>query len=44
MLFSQHDHVIQALAPDGAHQPFRQRVGLGRQLHRMETAMYDVFE
>ena len=26
MLLSQHDHVIQALAPDGAHQPFRKRV------------------
>ena len=26
MLLSQHDHVIQALAPDGAHQPLRKRV------------------
>ena len=26
MLLSQHDHVIQALAPDGAHQPFRKPV------------------
>jgi hypothetical protein len=26
MLLSQHNHVIQAFAPDGAHQPFRQRV------------------
>ncbi len=25
-LLSQHGHVIQALAPDGAHQPFRQRI------------------
>jgi hypothetical protein len=26
MLLSQHEHVIQALPPDGAHQPFRERV------------------
>src|SRR5208283_373862 len=26
MLLSQHDHVIQALASDGAHQPFRKRI------------------
>ena len=26
MALSQHDHVIQALAPDGAHQPLRKRV------------------
>ena len=26
MLLSQHDHVIQTLAPDGAHQPLRKRV------------------
>jgi hypothetical protein len=26
MLLSQHDHVIQALTPDRAHQPFRKRI------------------
>jgi hypothetical protein len=26
MLLSQNDHVIQALASDGAHQPFRKRI------------------
>ena len=26
MPLSQHDHVIHALAPDGAHQPFRKRI------------------
>ena len=26
MLLSQHDHVIEALVPDGAYQPFRKRI------------------
>ena len=26
MFLSQHDHVIQALVPDGAHQPFRKGI------------------
>ena len=33
MLLSQHDHVIHALASDGAHQPFRKRI-LPRALRR----------
>lgn len=44
MALSQHDHVIQTFAPDGTHQPFRKRIGLSRQLHRMETVRHDVFE
>ena len=35
MLLSQHDHVIQALAPDGARQPFRKRI-LPRALRRCQ--------
>lgn len=35
MLLAQHDHVIQTLAPDGAHQPFRKRV-LPRTLRRRQ--------
>jgi hypothetical protein len=39
-----HDNVVQALASDGAHQPFRKGIGMSVQLRRMAMLKFDVSE